>query len=248
MDELILYYGVNLPARDRTRELCDTTVVLQPYHPLCQSGAFTDYFPHARRFVYWNPTGVSPCALPEDGPRLPILGYDDTWGLYRLDLSKTVARRFVADSGRHALNTPGVHGVFIDDLDRWTHESGRRHGRAVIRALTEGRRQIDLFVNRGFAFWARLPNLWAVLVEDLTPHAIDRMSPQETTWINRMVLPALRRARIAGIAAHSITYDPTAIGWQPSSATAAEFSRLVSEPLLGRIHLDHWPDALSERN
>lgn len=79
-------------------------VVLQPYHPLCQSGAFDDYFRYVRRFVYWNPTGLNPQMLAEH--------------------------------------------------DQWIHQPGRRHTRAVIRALIEDHRDAELFINRGFVFWS----------------------------------------------------------------------------------------------
>jgi hypothetical protein len=82
---LIIYYGTELPAQERARQLRDSTVVLQPYHPLCELGGFADYFPHALRFVYFNPTAIHPRLLTDPHVKAATLGYDARWDVERLD-------------------------------------------------------------------------------------------------------------------------------------------------------------------
>lgn len=242
---LIIYYGTELPVQERARQLRDSTVVLQPYHPLCEFGGFADYFPHARRFVYFNPTATHPQLLTDPHVKAATLGYDARWDLERLDLRRGAARRFAIMQGQVALRIAGVHGLFVDDLDWWDHPAGRRHARTVLGAVTDARACPTMwFVNRGFGFWKRLPGLAAVLLEGLSPYQLDRMDPLESSWATRVLLPALRHACTHGADVYSLTYDPAAVGWQPGGAAASAVAALAGEPLLARPYLDRWPHML----
>lgn len=242
----IIYYGTTTPARERTRRLRDVAVVLQLYHPLCQSGAFADYFPNARRFVYFNPTAATP-PLTDPKVQAATLGYDATWNLERLDLRRAAARRFATAQGLSALTVAGAHGLFVDDLDRWDHPAGRCHARAVLRAVASEHPQPPAwFFNRGFGFWKRMPCLTGALLESLTPYQVDRMGPSDLTWVTRVVLPALRHARAAGMELHCLTYDHAAVGWQPHGAAALALATLTGQPLFAGRDLDQWPATLTE--
>jgi hypothetical protein len=243
----IIYYGTELPMRSRARQVRDAVVVLQPYHPLCEFGGFADYFPNARRFVYFNPTAAHARLLTDPHVKAATLGYDAIWDLERLDLRCGAARRFAIAQGQMALRIPGVHGLFVDDLDRWDDPAGRRHARAVLGAVTAARTcPTAWFVNRGFGFWKRLPGLAAVLLEELSPYQLDRMDPWELSWVTTVVLRALRYGCSCGADVYSLTYDPAAVGWQPRGAAASAVAALAGEPLLARRHLDRWPDMLTE--
>lgn len=248
MSELILYYGTECPTRHRTSQLGDTTmVVLQPYHPLCLSGTFEDYFPNCRRFVYWNPTSADPDALDASGRHVPVLGHDATWNLTRLDLRRIAARRFAVQRGLEALATPGVHGLFVDDLDLWARVPDRRQARRVLRSvLDHGGGDVRWVVNRGFWFWHLLPTLEAVVLENLAPADIDRMEPAERAWVRNVALRALRRVRDRHIAVYSLTYDATVPSSETMSSTAAELSAFVRETLFGNRELDRWPAELTD--
>lgn len=242
----VIYYGTELPARSRARRLRDTSVVLQPYHPLCQTGGFADYFPHARRFVYFNPTAVQAGLLATPQVRAAIVGYDPAWDLERLDLRSAAARRFAAAQGRAALRVEGVHGLFVDDLDRWDHPGDRPHAHAVLRAVMAGRpRPAAWFVNRGFGFWEGLPGLAAGLLEELSPYRLDHMGPGELSWVSSVVLGALRHAQARGADIHCLTYDPADLGWQPRGDAARAVAAAAGHPLLARRLLDRWPHMLT---
>ena len=244
---LIIYYGTELPTQDRARQLRDATVVLQPYHPLCEFGGFADYFPHALRFVYFNPTAAHPQLVIDPHVKAATLGHDARWNLERLDLRRGAARRFAITQGQLALRIAGVHGLFVDDLDWWDHPTGRRHARSVLGAVTDARAcPTAWFVNRGFGFWKRLPGLAAVLLEGLSPYQLDRMDLLESSWAITVLLPALRHARARGADVYSLTYDPAAVGWQPGGVAASAVAALAGEPLLARPQLDRWPHMLTE--
>jgi hypothetical protein len=245
----IIYYGTGLPVRERARQLRDAIVVLQPYHPLCEFGGFADYFPHAWRFVYFNPTAAHTRLLTDPGVRAATLGYDATWDLERLDLRSGAARGFAIAQGRMALRIDGVHGLFVDDLDRWDNPADRHHAYAVLDALiTSNTYPIAWFLNRGFGFWKRLHGLAAVLLEDLGPYQLDRMDSSELSWVTTVVLKALRYASTRGVNVYSLTYDPIAVGWQPRGLVAATVAAATGTPLLAQRHLDRWPQMLTEED
>lgn len=245
----IFYYGTDLPERERAMQLRDVIVVLQPYHPLCERGQFTDYFPHARRLVYFNPTAAHARLLTDFRTKVATLGYDATWDLERLDLRSAAARRFAAAQGQMALRIDGVHGLFVDDLDRWDHTTDRRHMHAVLEAVTASRTcPTAWFINRGFGFWKHLPGLVAALLEELSPYQLDHMDPLELSWVTTVVLRALRHARARGVDVYSLTYDPAAVGWQPRGRAASAVAAVTGEPLLARRHLDRWPHILTKED
>ena len=246
---LIIYYGTEFPARKRARHLRNAIVVLQPYHPLCESGGFADYFPHAQRFVYFNPTAAPTALLTDPLVRAATLEYDATWDLERLDLRSSVARDFAVRQGQLALRIDGVHGLFVDDLDRWDNAAGRPHACAVLSALMASHTcPIAWFVNRGFGFWEHLPGLAAALLEELGPYQLDHMDNSEFSWAATVVLEALRHACIRGVNVYSLTYDPVAAEWQPLGPAAAAVAAATGQPLLARRHFDRWPQTLTEED
>lgn len=245
----VIYYGTDLPSRERARRLRNAVVVLQTYHPLCESNGFADYFPHARRFVYFNPTATQTRLLTDPRVRAATLDYDITWDLERLDLHRAAARRFAIAQGHKALSIAGVHGLFVDDLDRWDHPIGRRHAMAVLRAIdSDHSRPVAWFVNRGFGFWKWLPGMAAALLEDLSPYHVDRMTPGELDWLTTLVLPTVRRAHAAGAQMYCQVYDRNAGRLQPHSAPARALAALTGDLLVTGRHFDRWPRTLTEEN
>lgn len=246
---LIIYYGTEMPNRELTRKLRDTTVVLQPYHALCQSGLFADYFPQAQRFVYFNPTAAHTDLLAGRDGGVAVLGHDDFWDVERIDLRKKSARKLAIEQGQKALSFPGIDGLFVDDLDRWDRPELRRHATAVLRAVAGAQIQHpEWFINRGFGFWRRAQHLSAVLLENLTPYQVDRMNSDEISWLTTVVLQSLRRLYGRGTAIFSLTYDPLAARWQPLGDAAQVLAALASKPMLSTLHFDRWPCHLIEED
>ena len=244
----IIYYGTELPSRARARELKNISVVLQTYHPLCQLNRFADYFPHAQRYVYFNPTVVPRQFSTDPQLRAVTLEYDTKWNLQRLDLKHPAARHFVITQGKLALQTKSVHGLFIDDLDRWDSPSRRRYAYSVLRELASERiRSTSWFINRGFGFWKRLSGLAAVLLEEISPCLLDHLNPADLSWVTAVVLPALRHAHARGAEIHCLTYVPGEVGWIPQGNAASAVAALTGRPLLACRHLDRWPKMLDER-
>jgi hypothetical protein len=246
MRTAIFYYGCELPpSRTATAQLRDAAVVLQAYHPLLATAQFADYFPHCSLYVYWNPTGVPAADLDGAGPGIALLATDRVWNLARLDLRSAPARQFAARRGLLALRAagPAAAGLFVDDLDLWA-EPGADQDAAlqVVQAVLAGAgREVGLFVNRGFAFWPRLPGLDAVLLEELTPALADRLEAGDQAWIRARVVPAVRAARSAGAACFGLTYEPGP-ETSPAGAAARELAELTDGVLRGRRSLDQWPE------
>jgi len=246
MRTAIFYYGCEVPAgRAAAARLRDTAVVLQAYHPLLATGQFADWFPHCSLYVYWNPTGVPADDLADAGPGVALLAPDPVWNLARLDLRSAAARQFAARRGLLALRAagPGAAGLFVDDLDRWAAPGPDQDAAlGVVQAvLASAGRPVGLFVNRGFAFWPRLPGLDAVLLEELTPALADGLGADDQLWVRERVVPAVRAARDGGAACFGLTYErgPEA---PPAGDAARELAELTDGVLRGCRSLDQWPE------
>lgn len=224
-------------------------VVLQAYHPLVVAGAYASTFPQARRYLYANLTSV---AL--DDPRLDRLAVvraEPRWGLARLDLTAPESRRHVVDRAVEALalGDEGCAGLFLDDLDLLLDTAGTVGALALLGQLDAALqdrwpgRRVALFANRGFALWAELPALDAVLCEGLAPSDVDALPVTALPWLHAHVLPELRALAARGVPAYGLTYllDDSA----PTGADA----RLVAELLAasGRTdrHLSTWTGDLA---
>ncbi|MGO9504491.1 MAG: hypothetical protein ACLPUO_23640 [Streptosporangiaceae bacterium] len=249
MKSAIFYYGLELPPdQAKTVLLKDATVVLQPYHPLLTEDKFARYFPHCSLFIYWNPTGVPPEALRAAAEPIPLLELDPVWNLIRLDLRSAAARRFAIMQGLAAWQACGtsVTGLFVDDLDLWS--AGKRPA-AVMALLSElqsgaaADAGIPLFVNRGFSFWPKLADLQAVLLEELTPGIVSALPPADIQWVERRVLPAVRRVRQRGVAVFGLTYEPEHAS-APLTAAAARLAALTDNTIMTCRSVDQWPEDL----
>ncbi|HEX8627702.1 MAG TPA: hypothetical protein VF755_05975, partial [Catenuloplanes sp.] len=197
----VVYYGQELPDQAAARSLRDATVVLQTYHPLVRSARYAAWFPHCRRFVYWNPTGVPGDVLATLDRQLRLADWDPTWRLARVDPRDEATREYVVQQAVAALGTAAdVHGLYVDDLDRWAirRQSVARLVLAQVRAAAG--REFHWVLNRGFGCWAAaLPRLHAVTLEGLAPPDVDALGPSDAAWVRRVVLPPVRRARRAGV-------------------------------------------------
>lgn len=243
----VFYYGLELPPDARkARELAAARVVLQPTHPLVVEGSFRDFFPQAALFVYWNPTAVQFEELRRLESDLPLTSFDARWKLARIDLATEAGRTFAVAAALRALAVGGaqVSGLFVDDLDLWSAGERRRSALAVLSELAlRARQDYTLFLNRAFPLWKDVANMEAVLLEELSPSAVDRLLPQDQEWVRRMVLPHVRKARKAGVFVASIDYAP-ASGSQPTSRASSELAAVVHDTLTLSRALDQWPEEL----
>jgi hypothetical protein len=241
----MFYYGTDMPPDPkRTAALRQTRIVLQPRHPLLTAGRFTTFFPHCSLFVYWNPTGVSASELSDGGEHVRMLEPDPVWNLARLDLRSAATRRFAVRHGLRALHDNGscVTGLFVDDLDLWSAAHRQDAAIAVVNSVrAQAGREVRLFVNRGFALWPRLAEIDAVLLEEITPGLVDRMTATDVSWVEQCVLPAARDVRRRGAAVFGLTYEPAPEG-PPRHAVSAELAHLSDGILHGCRSLDIWPE------
>ena len=239
----VLYYGEELPDRAASRRMIGT-VVLQPYHPLVQSGDFAAYFPNCRRFVYWNPTGIHCAELVSLERSVRFECWDPRWKIARLDLRDSRTQEYVVETGINLLGSNGdTHGLFVDDLDLWAHGRRRAAAKRVLeRVAAAAGDQFSWFMNRGFPLWRTTDNLYAVLLEELTADDVAEGSLTDAAWISRFVLPPVRRARTNGTQVFAVSYRSA--GATPPAGLPAELATLTDLTLYGTPKLDDWPEEL----
>lgn len=209
MTSLCVYFGTEPPDVELSASTTgDLDVVLEPYHPLVKTGGFTEAFPHARRFVYVNPTTVDPWVLRQLADPPPLIGWDERWNLPRLDLEhpdgfawavRSACAALAGDEGR-------LHGAFVDDLDRMVPAQEE----LAVEYFSQVTHQLGWepawFVNRGFSLWQRIEHLEAVLLEDISPSVSSREPVGTVRWLREEVLPSVRSARDRGVRVHSLSY------------------------------------------
>ena len=203
-----MYFGTDVPDAAWSAGLRRTDVVLQPYHPLARYGGFADRFPHARRYLYVNPTSVDPWVLENGGGAAPVTGWDQRWGLPRLDVASEEGMSWAVRTALEVLllDQGSATGLFVDDLDRLLPEEPQAALAFLQRVQDGADREIRWFVNRAFSLWDRIRALDAVLLEDIAP-AITRHAPvDEVRWMRAEVLPAVDAARERGVAVHAVAY------------------------------------------
>jgi len=210
MTGLVVYYGTTSPDAEWAVALSDTDVVLQPYHPILMERAYRRTFPGASRFVYLNPTTIDPWRLQRRRSRPPLLVDRDEWGLPRLNLESAAGWDCAIEEAAVAAGAgqEELHGIFLDDVDRMPDHQVRR----FITELSDRLGWMPrLFVNRGFALWATLPDIDAVLIEDVRG-AQTRQPDAEgpARWVREVVAPAVIAARARGARVHRIDYADTA--------------------------------------
>lgn len=241
-----MYYGEALPNLRAAQALQDCDVVLQPYHPLVRSGQFDAYFPHCRRFVYWNPSGVYGENLIGLAQPVRLEVWDPRWKIARLDLTDEATRAYVVDYAVTTLSGAGVDGLFVDDLDLWSQ--GRRQGalRAVLDSVAvKAGDEFRWFFNRGFPMWRGTPNLHAVMLEELTPYDVEHRGVADESWLNRVVLPPLERAKRADVRAYAMTYGIDPPEPFPLAGVSARLAALTDGIVYGKAPaLAEWPEEL----
>jgi hypothetical protein len=233
---LVLYFGTDMPDPTWAGSLRDVDVVLQPYHPAVKYGGYAESFPHARRWVYANPTTVDPWILERAVVRPPIASHDPAWNLPRLDLDQPAGRAWavahLCEVARYA--AAEAHGIFVDDLDRLTDQPDLALD-LLAAARSEGVRAPRWFVNRAFGLLDRVEGLDAVLLECLTPAVAAAMDVDGVRWVREVVLPALERAVLRGVSCHSLDY-PDQPGLSAGRTADEGVERAVSRLLCSVTH------------
>lgn len=222
--DLVLYFGEEMPDPKWALAQSEVDVVVQPYHPLVKYGGYAETFPHARRYIYANPTTVDPWILERADSPPPLLGYDPVWNLPRIDLDTPHGFDWAAEHLREThrlVAKEEAHGIFIDDLDRLCFD---RQEQALDLLTSAGMGTQDAprwFVNRAFPLLDRIEDLDAVFLECLTPYAAARMTVSGIIWLRQEVLPVIRRAVSRGAVCHALDY-PDQPELQASSPVADE--------------------------
>jgi hypothetical protein len=218
MSRLCVYFGTEPPSSSvltaSTDSQASLDVVLEPYHPLVMHGGFTEAFPHARRFVYVNPTTVDPWVLAQLTEPPPLIGRDEKWQLPRLDLDHPDGFAWAVRSACAALegDQGRLHGAFVDDVDRLLPDRDEVVMEWFVQVAHQLGREPAWFVNRGFPLWGRIERLEAVLLEDITPEISAAQPPAYVRWIREDVLPEVSAVRQRGVRVHSLGYrdqEPT---------------------------------------
>jgi len=208
MSSLCVYFGTEMPDPRWAAELIDTDVVLEPYHPLVQRGAFRDAFPNSRRYVYVNPTTVDPWILERAATPPPLIGHDERWGLPRLDLDHRSGFDWAVASAVEVLRDHGetVDGLFVDDLDRLIPDRLDIAMDYIVQVTTRLDWEPGWFVNRAFDLWPLIEGLDAVLLEDITPELVAFEPVGRVRWVREIVIDNVRKARDRGVRIHSLGY------------------------------------------
>lgn len=187
MMNCLFYYGTEIPKIDETRKLTDTIVVLQPYHPIFVNGLYREFFPYCERYIYWNSNKIHEIEM--EKLNLPWTHFDENWKTYQLNLENEEALHHKVQSAYELLSYPHLSGLFVDDLDSWSEGP---HKQQVILKLFSSIQErletpVNLFINRGFCFWHQLPNIKAILLENLTAHSVFKADANELAWIENLV-------------------------------------------------------------
>ncbi|MFD1720159.1 hypothetical protein [Amnibacterium endophyticum] len=208
MRRALIYFGTDQPDAAWSTAQRHADVVLQPYHALAAEGGYAERFPHARRYVYVNPTSVDPWLLEHGAPGAPVAGWDQRWNLPRIDPATPAGMDWAVRTALEALALDGgrSRGLFVDDLDRLLPEDPATALR-FLRLVEDGaERPVRWFVNRAFALWDRIAGLDAVLLEDMAPSVTRHAPVGEVRWIRETVLPAVDAARAREVAVHAVAY------------------------------------------
>jgi hypothetical protein len=254
--DCIIYYGTEVPNLQKTRDIRDTFLVLQKYHPLCQAALLERYFPNCRRFIYWNP-----CRIANDSPEAGD-GQQVRTATRPIDLVHPASRGSVLESALEIMQIPHVHGLFVDDLDCWSDSPGRRElALSLLRDLERlADRSFSFFINRGFPFWRNVANLEAVLLESISIPFLLSCNEQDFRWIRDFVLPCVDALEdhLIPIAVFASSYHAKPARWNDRSRWRALIpcgdsmtgSRLeaadymaerISKTLFLNPKLDEWP-------
>lgn len=237
MRRACVYFGTAVPDASWASALRQADVTLEPFHPLVAEGGFAEAFPHARRYVYVNPTTVDPWVLEHGGAPAPVVGRDARWNLPRIDPStpegmawavRTAADAAAMDGGR-------CDGLFVDDLDRLLPDHPQVALEFLRRVEDAAAVEVRWFVNRAFDLWDRIARLDAVLLEDMAP-TITRHAPvAEVRWLRDRVLPALDAVRARGVAVHAMAYadQEHLLTTAPDLALERELAQRIDSVVLG---------------
>jgi hypothetical protein len=232
--DLILYFGVDMPDPGWASAQSDVDVVVQPYHPLVRYGGYAETFPHARRYIYANPTTVDPWIYERSDSPPPLIGYDPVWHLPRIDLDAREGFEWAVEHLRDTCRMVAeeAHGIFIDDLDRLCFDRQELALDLLTSAGVGTPQPPRWFVNRAFPLLDRIEDLDAVLLECLTPYAAARMTVSGITWLRQEVLPVVQRAVSRGVVCHALDYpdQPELQRGSPvaDESIAEELTELVS--------------------
>lgn len=236
MTPLALFHGTTMPPR-RWATGVTGDVVLQPFHPVVHSGAFADWFPLARRWVYTNPTAVDRLRQADVPDDLLVREPADRWRLPRLRMPEGF--HVALDDAAALAALPGVDGLFVDDLDWMILHHEDTVGQYLAGLAT--RTRCPIFVNRGFPVLTAVPRVEAVLAEGMDN---DLANPDSHAWIETVALPALSWAHRAGHRVHRLEYLPAVPVRHPSTATRlldrSLASLCTSSHLVNDEQLDLW--------
>jgi hypothetical protein len=249
----VFYYGTEIPDMKVTRSWTNCHVVLQSYHPLVAEGLFEEFFPGARRYLYWDPTQIPHGEKNALGGMLSDLGHDPRWDTLRLDLRDVSCRRLAVERATALMRVEGVEGLFVDGLDAWAATTAQQE--PIVALFEELRaslpREPRWFLNRGFPFWRRLPALEAILLESLWPERFLDSPETELAWMERMLVLhfASLRIRHPNVELYFLRYDDARVEADSDAAESlARRERLISElrqfshrQLSGNRCLDAWP-------
>ena len=205
-------------------------VVLEPFHPLVRDGGVADVFPHARRYVYVNPTTVDPWHYERMTSPPPVTGRDERWDLPRLDLDRPEALEFAVEQAVQAFTADRgrSRGLFVDDLDRLLPDRAELAIEYLARVGEATPTEPRWFINRAFALWPLVEALDAVLLEDLAPEVVGYGNNAEHLWIDDL-LAAVRGVRQRGVRVHALSYGDQrpAAGSEPNRRVQSELAGLV---------------------
>lgn len=242
----MIYYGMDDP-NFAAAEGYRGRVVLQSYHPLVATGRYAEVFPHAERYLYYNPVKTY-----GEGEIL----------LFGQEQDELEARKLT--ESLQLMSIAGACGLFVDDCDHWLLEGKRLDQGQEFLAQIAHNAGGRLILNRGFSFWPSLQAqgaLAAVVLENIGPCDIAALAEEgcrgDLQWLYEQLsrsLTALRMSDKAPPQVFSLSYRSEPL--RPSCelaerdpevhtlylALSALLGRFMAGKLQSNIQLDCWPD------
>jgi hypothetical protein len=253
--DCLLYYGTEIPTPALNPDASPSHIVLQEYHPLVQTGLFQDYFPHSKRFLYWNPCkiwvgdGADPSLH-----QLPSKDYCMNWRTKTLNLETPKAWSYSIDKALSLLHHDGIDGLFVDDLDVLSaDETSQTLALDLMNELDKrAQRPVTYFLNRGSFAWNKIKNIEAILLEGLYAAFPFLATASERAWLQHYLLAPLRllKARRPTLPVFSLRYPTKPIeapspvdevGAETCECLMQELQSLITKELTTNKQVDTWP-------
>lgn len=185
----LFYYSTEVPKIEATMLLENHLVVMQDYHPLCSQGLLAEFFPLCSRHLYLNCSYIHLNEIGQYDINVFGLVYNPQWQTYKLNLKDPKVFNFILQKALKLLSIEGVDGLFLDDIDPWSGDAELRDifERLIQEICLQSKKKVEFSLNRGECFWHRIPNLKAIVLENVTPAWAFTAENFDLRWLENLV-------------------------------------------------------------